>query len=334
MSKYEYGAVTNGAEHHVGFYLANHFGMLPFIAALEPLRIANRFARKPLYQWSVVTSDGGEVIASNGMPQSSDCSVADVIAKKVGFSMIFVSGPFKPDEFDDDAALLWLRQQGERGILIGGIETGSHILARAGLLAGRQCTTHWENQAQLSDHSGLQVSSDVFEVDGNRLTCSGGAASLDMMLYLIEQQHNHELATSVADCLIHPHIRNGGEPQRMNLQARTGVFHPELLECIALMESNIEQPLTPNELADLIGVSQRQLERLFQRYLRSTPARYYLALRLESARQMIEKSSLKIIDVALACGFKSAGHFSRRYSSNFGNTPRQTRKTVREAFHV
>ena len=171
-----------------------------------------------------------------------------------------------------------------------------------------------------------RVSMDVFEVDQRRLTCSGGAASMDMMLYIIEQHHGHELAASVAESMIHPHIRHGSEPQRMDITSRTGVSHPDLIECIELIEANIEQPLTPAELANLVGISKRQLERLFRRYLNTTPARYYLTLRLETARRMLEKSSMKIIDVAIACGFKSAGHFSSRYYSSFGVTPRESRK--------
>ena len=151
---------------------------------------------------------------------------------------------------------------------------------------------------------------------------------MDMMLYMIEQHQGHELAASVADSMIHPNVRHVGDPQRMGVQARTGVTHPDLIECIELIEANIEQPLTPAELSDLVGISKRQLERLFRRYLNTTPARYYLVLRLESARRMLEKTSMKIIDVAVACGFKSAGHFSSRYYSSFGVTPRETRRKI------
>jgi transcriptional regulator GlxA family with amidase domain len=230
--------------------------------------------------------------------------------------------------FSHKPTLDWLAKQGKRDILIGGIETGCHIMARAGFLKGVACTTHWENIDEFieafPDH---RVSTDVFEVEGNRVTCSGGSASMDMMLYIIEQQHGHELAASVADVMIHPHIRRSSEPQRMDIEFRTGVSHPVMLECIELMESNIEQPLSPNELANLVGISKRQLERLFRRNLNTTPARYYLSLRLEAARSMLEKTSMKIIDVAVACGFKSAGHFSSRYFSSFGMTPREARKT-------
>ncbi len=322
MNEIDYGYMREGAERCIGFLLCNSFNMLPFISALEPLRIANRLAKKPLYQWRLISEDGSNISASNGMMQAIDCS----INTEDSFSMVVVSGPYYPEKFDSEPILAWLQSQSEKDTLIAGLETGCHILAEAGLLEGLQCTTHWENMGQFKDAwPGYKVTSDVYEIDQNRLTCSGGAASIDMMLYVIEQHHGHELAASVADSMIHPHIRSTGEPQRMDVQSRTGVTHPDLLECIELIEANIEQPLTPAELANLVGVSKRQLERLFRRYLNTTPARYYLTLRLESAKGLLEKTSMKVIDVAIACGFKSAGHFSSRYFSSFGETPRETR---------
>jgi transcriptional regulator GlxA family with amidase domain len=322
MERSQYGEVTEGADRDIGFYLADNFSLLPFASAIEPLRIANRLSRKPLYQWSVVTADGGDVFATNGMIVQAKYSVS----RAPNFSMIFVCGPHEPKTFNEVGVVRWLAAQGKRDIVIGGLETGCHVLAEAGLLNNVQCTTHWENIEEFKEafpkHT---VSSDLYEIDGNRVTCSGGAASLDMMLYIIEQHHDHELAASVADVMIHPHIRHSGEPQRMKIEDRIGVSHPVLLECVELMEMNIEQPLSPLELAGLVGVSKRQLERLFRRYLNTTPARYYLTIRLEAARDMLEKSTLKIIDVAIACGFKSAGHFSSRYFSSFGITPRESR---------
>ena len=323
MSRVQYGEVTEGAQRSIGFYLTNNFSLMPFVSAMEPLRIANRLSRKPLYQWAVVTADGEPVHATNGLKFEANFSVASAPE----FSMLFVSGPHKPTEFDHKATLDWLSKCAKTNMVIGGIETGSMILASAGLLAGVQCTTHWENVAEFREaYPDHKVSTDLYEIDGNRVTCSGGAASMDMMLYVIEQHHGHELAASVADVLIHPHIRYSGEPQRMNIEDRIGVNHPVLIECVELMESNVEQPLSPQELANLVGVSKRQLERLFRRYLNTTPARYYLTIRLEAARDMLEKSAMKIIDVAIACGFKSAGHFSSRYVSSFGQTPRESRK--------
>jgi len=323
MSDVQYGKVTEGAQRSIGFYLANNFSLLPFASAIEPLRIANRLSRKPLYQWDVVTGDGDPVRATNGLEFQASYSVATAPA----FSMLFVNGPHNPAEFDHKPTLEWLARCGNSNMVIGGIETGSLILASAGLLAGVQCTTHWENVAEFREaYPAHKVSTDLYEIDGNRVTCSGGSASMDMMLYIIEYHHGHELAASVADVMIHPHIRHSGEPQRMNIEERIGINHPVLIECVELMESNVEQPLSPQELANFCGVSKRQLERLFRRYLNTTPARYYLTIRLEAARLMLEKSAMKIIDVAIACGFKSAGHFSSRYVSSFGQTPRESRK--------
>jgi transcriptional regulator GlxA family with amidase domain len=323
MNQIEYGRVHEGADRTIGFYLVDSFNMLPFISALEPLRIANRLSKKPLYQWRIISDDGQQVTSSSGMIQTADMSIT--VAQE--FSMLVVSGPFYPEKFVNEAVIKWLHDVGETDTVIAGLETGCHLLAQAGLLEGLQCTTHWENMGDFKETwPDYRVTSDVYEVDQRRLTCSGGAASMDMMLYVIEQHHGHELAASVADSMIHPHIRHAGEPQRMDIKSRTGVTHPDLIECIELIEANIEQPLTPAELADLVGISKRQLERLFRRYLNTTPARYYLTLRLETARRMLEKSSMKIIDVAVACGFKSAGHFSSRYYSSFGVTPRDSRK--------
>jgi transcriptional regulator GlxA family with amidase domain len=297
--------------------------MLPFITAIETLRITNRRADKPLYEWQVIISEGISVVASNGMQQRADYTASDAL----DYPVIFVCGPFEPRELDDRAGMNWLKTQARQGALIGGIETGSYMLAKAGLLAGRQSTIHWENMLEFEqDFPALEITSDVFEVDGDRISCSGGTASLDMMLYLIERQHGHELAAQVAESMIHPHIRTPDEPQRMCLQARIGVDHPALLECIELMEANIEEPLGPIELADLIKISKRQLERLFQRYLNNTPCRYYLGLRLDAANKMLKTSSTSVLDIALACGFKSPGHFSTCYLSRYGITPRAGRQ--------
>lgn len=323
MNFSNYGVVTDGAEQQVAFYLCEHFSMLPFIMAVETLRIANRRTKKPLYQWKTISANGKSVSACNGMTQPADYAVEDAPY----FPMIFVCGPYEPRKFKHKPSMAWLRLRARQGALIGGIETGCNILANAGLLAGYVCTTHWENMQELrQDNPDLTVTSDVYEIQGKRISCAGGCASMDMMLYLIEQDHGHELAASVADSMIHPHIRAPDEPQRMDLQTRIGVRHPALLESVELMETNIEEPLGPGDIASLVQISRRQLERLFQRYLKTTPARYYLGLRLDAAHHLLQNSTIKIVEASLACGFRSPGHFSACYQSKFGHTPRQGRQ--------
>ena len=165
----------------------------------------------------------------------------------------------------------------------------------------------------------------MFEVDRNRFTCSGGTAALDMMLNMISQQHGHELAASVSEQFIHERIRDRHDHQRMALTARLGVRHPKLIQVIQLMEQNLEEPLSRQELAEAAGLSSRQMERLFAKYLHRSPARYYVELRLNRARLLLLQTNMSVIDIALACGFVSASHFSKCYRDFFGKTPRRER---------
>lgn len=307
----------------VGFFLVDSFSMMAFISALEPLRVANRLKGQSLYDWKVVSENGGTVMPTNGI---TEVATAYSIENAPDFQVLFVVGPFDPLPYQRPRVFTWLNRLARKEALLGGIDTGSQLLARAGLLKNRRCTIHWENMhGFVSEFPDLQASHEIYEYDDRRFSCAGGTASMDMMLYLIEQQQGFELAASVADVLIHPNIRHGNHPQRMSVEARTGVRHAGLLECIELMEANLEQPLTPSELSTMIAVSKRQLERLFRRYLNTTPARYYLSLRLSEAKRLLEQSSMPIIDVAIACGFNSAGHFSYRYRSYYGVSPRTAR---------
>ena len=213
-----------------------------------------------------------------------------------------------------------------QGARLGAIETGSYVLAQARLLDGYRCTIHWENMPGFREaFPHIEVSGELYEFDRNRFTCAGGTAALDMMLQIIEEQHGYDLAIACAENFIYGGIRKPTDSQRMTLRERTGISNSNLLECLELMEANVEQPLTPAELADAVGVSKRQLERLFQRYMATTPSRYYTELRLRQGRRLLEQTSLSITDVALACGFPSPGYFSHRYRALFGLSPREER---------
>jgi len=318
----EVGYAHDDAQHKVGIYLTDTFNLLPMAAALEPLRIANRVSKSALFQWLIVTDNGQSVSASNGIEHHADFSLATA----PNFDFVILTGPFFVRDICNLEVIDWIKSQDRNLSTIIGLESGCHILAEAGLLDHRRCTTHWEHREEFrSSWPQHQLSNDIYEMDERVFTCSGGAAPIDMMLFLFERMYDYELAASVADRMIHPHIRNSGEPQTMDIQSRTGINHPVVLECIQLIEANIDQPLLPDELASLIGISKRQLERLFLRYLKTSPARYYLTLRLEKARSLLETSNEKIVDIANATGFRSAGHFSSRYQSSYGITPSEAR---------
>lgn len=150
-----------------------------------------------------------------------------------------------------------------------------------------------------------------------------------MMLSLIADRKGADIAALVTDELIHHRMRQPNERQRMDLRARLGVANPKILTVAALMEENLEEPLSCSTLAKRAGLSPRQLERLFRKYIGETPTRYYLRLRLDKARQLLRQTSMPILSVGLACGFISASHFSSSYSHHFGKTPSEERSAVR-----
>ena len=306
----------------LAFVLVPRFSMIAFTGAVETLRLANRAAGKQLYEWKLWSVDGKPVTASNGIVLHP----AGPIDQAQELDAVVVCAGIDVQLFDDKRLASWLRAMDRKGADIGALCTGSHILARAGLLDGYHCTIHWENLAGFAeDFPDLEVTPELFEIDRNRFTCSGGTAAIDMMLNVISLQHGYELAAQVADQFMHERIRDRHDQQRMSLPARLGVRHPKLLSIIEIMEKNLEEPLGRGDLAEHAGLSTRQLERLFRKYLNRSPARYYLELRLNRARLLLLQTNMSVIDVALACGFVSASHFSKCYRDFFGRTPRKER---------
>ncbi|MBX2835434.1 MAG: GlxA family transcriptional regulator [Gammaproteobacteria bacterium] len=309
--------------HRFGFYLVPQFTMLAFASALEPLRMANQIAGETLYEWRLLSRTGDPVRCSNGIELTPDAS----IAANEAFDAIFVCGGNNIHLIDDEAGLNWLRQHDKPSVVLGGICTGSYLLAKADLLNGHRCTIHWENLASAREQfPQLVISPELFEMDGNRYTCAGGTAPLDMMLHEVRNTHGATLATRISEQFMCDRIRDKNDRQRVPLTQRIGASQPKLAEAVSLMEANIEEPMTLDELSHHVGLSRRQLERLFQRYLHCVPTRYYLDLRLERARQLLLQTSMPIVDVAMACGFISAPHFSKCYRDTYSIPPRDERR--------
>ncbi|MEE8500563.1 MAG: GlxA family transcriptional regulator [Kiloniellales bacterium] len=305
-----------------GFLLLPQFSLLAFTSAMEPLRAANRLSGRALYAWHLVSKDGAAVASSGGIEVLAQDSI-DAVERLP--NLLVVTG-LNAHLFADRSIMAWLRRIERRGCRLGALSTGSYVLARAGLLTGYRCTIHWETLAAFREaYPDLEVTAEVYEIDRGRLTCSGGTAALDLMLSLITLAHGRGLATAVAEQFIHERIRGHGEPQRMALRNRLGVTHPRLLKVVGLMEENLEEPLSRAELARRAGISTRQLERLFRKYLQRTPTRYYLELRLYRARRLLGQTAISVLGVALACGFVSASHFSKCYREFFHKTPREER---------
>ena len=306
----------------IGFLLINEFSMLAFASALEPLRAANRQTNRDLFNWVITSPSGTVATASNGVEVRADGDLTILQECR----MVFVCAGVNVRGNTDRKVLNLIRRLDRNGAVIGAICTGTYVMAAAGLLDGRRCTIHWENIDGLSEEfPELEITNDLFEVDGTRVTCSGGTASLDMMLNLITQAHGAALAAEISDQFIHDRIREPTDRQRMELRSRLGVSHPKLLAVVKTMEDNLEEPLAQTDIARMTNLSTRQLERLFRKYLNTTPTRYYLNLRLARARHLLRQTSMSILSVALACGFVSASHFSKCYRECYGCTPRAER---------
>jgi transcriptional regulator GlxA family with amidase domain len=307
----------------VGFLLTPGYSLIAFASAIDPLRMANRLTGKELYQWITYTVDGERVIASNGVEVTPDAALSE----SASLNTLFVCAGVDPENACDRNTLSWLRKLGQQRMNFGALCTGSHVLARAGLLDGYRCTIHWENIASMREaFPRVVVSYELFEIDRDRFTSAGGTAPLDMMLNLVTRQIGTDTATAISESFACERIRGRHDRQRIPLQLRLGTSQPKLIETVSIMESNIEEPISLDELARHVGVSRRQLERLFQKHLHCVPTRYYLELRLARARQLLLQTSISIVDVAFACGFVSAPHFSKCYRDYYGIPPREERR--------
>ncbi len=308
------------------FLLLDRFTMLPFTAAIEPLRLANRAAGRDLYSWGLVGPGRDWATCSNGARVALDGGLDDVAPERD--AAIIVCGGTDIAREATKPVLTWLRKQARGGAAIGGVCTGAWILAEAGLLDGRKATIHWENHDGFAEaFPQVDLYRSVFVNDGNRLTAAGGTSSIDMMLHLIAEAHGDALATEVADQMLHTAIRTDQDRQRLSIPTRIGVRHPRLAAVIARMEGNLEDPISPAQLAADAGMSTRQLERLFRRYLNRSPKRYYMETRLARARNLLMQTEMSIIEVALASGFSSPSHFSKCYRALYGSTPYRERGT-------
>jgi transcriptional regulator GlxA family with amidase domain len=304
------------------FLLLDRFTMLSFAGAVEPLRIANRMAGRTLYTWTLAGEGGDSVTCSNGASFRLDIGLDEIERDDI----VLVCGGIDVQHASTRAVLNWLRREARRGATLGGLCTAAWTLARAGLLEGRKATIHWENQDGFNEEfPEVRLTKSVFVIDGNRMTTAGGTASIDLMLKLIAGHHGEDLANAVADQLIHAAIRTDRDSQRLSIPTRIGVRHPKLSQVIQRMEAAIEDPVSPAALAEDVGLSTRQLERLFRRYLNRSPKRYYMELRLQKARNLLMQTDMSVINVALACGFASPSHFSKCYRAQYNTTPYRER---------
>src|SRR5579864_8232894 len=306
------------------FLTLPRYSMIALSNAVEPLRMANILTGQPVYEWAITSLDGQPTPASNGLQLSPT-----VALEHAGHcDIVFVCGGVDVQDVVSAKMLAALKRLAERRVPLGGLCTGGYALAKAGLLDKYRATIHWENLSALREEfPRIQLSDQLFTIDRDRFTCSGGVAPLDLMLHLVESKLGARVSQLISEQFIVERVRSDRDRQYVPLRAQIGVSHESLIKVAQLMEENIEKPLSLDEIAAATGLSRRQIERLFKRHLNCVPKRYYLQMRLRRARELLLQTSMPIIDITTACGFQSPPHFSRCYRAQFGCPPSTERHT-------
>jgi transcriptional regulator GlxA family with amidase domain len=312
----------------IGFLLLNNFTMIALASAVDPLRMANQLSGEALYSWPLISADGESITASDGFRIMPDLS----IEQATDLDILLVVGGVNVINSYSKYELACLRSLDRKKVILGGICTGTYVLAHADLMNEDECSIHWEYSAILQESFPLvNCNNKLFTITPKRLTCSGGIAPMDMILNQIQNQYSAQLSNSIANMFVCDKVRSQDDQQRVPLHHSLHVTQPKLIEVIELMETNIEEPLELAELAHFVNISRRQQERLFHKYLGCPPSRYYLKLRLERAKQLLKQSGMSIIDVSTVCGFVSPAHFSRCYRKYIGISPREERTGIKDS---
>ena len=314
--------------HRYGLLLVPNFSLIALAAVVDPLRLANGVLGRKVYEYVTLSTGLEAVASSDGIRVLPELALTD----SGPLDAVFVIGPNPIPKRGFGDISNWLRRQAARAVALGGVDTGSYFLARAGLLDGYRCTIHWEDRdALLEQFPQLIVSNHLVEIDRDRYTCSGGVSPLDLMTLLLSRPPgNRDLAAQVSDLLV-AQQRSPDERQTVPLRQRFSHVPGPLIDALEMMENNVEEPLKPDEIAGYLGVSRRTLERLFQRQLGMTPAQKYLEIRLERARLAMLRGSRSLDEVAQSVGFASPSHFIARYKQAFGKTPAADRAARQSA---
>ena len=307
----------------IGFLLLERYSMIAFANAVEVLRMANRLSGKPLYEWRVCGAAGEHTPCSNGLEVRCTASLADLD----DCDLVFVCGGIDVRAATTEAVRHDLRRRAAAHQRLGALCTGAFALASAGALDGYRCAVHWENHAALWDHfARVTFVPDIFSVDRDRYTSSGGTAPLHLMLHLVAERHGSRLAMDISAQFVLDRVRASGDRQHRPQPECIGPGYQHLASAMDIMENNIEDPLPLAELAAAVKISLRQLERLFQRYNGMGPAQYYLNVRLRHARDLLTTSTLPIMQITVACGFQSSSHFCKAYRALYGMAPSDLRR--------
>ena len=317
-------SAENSIPQRFGLVLAPGFSNLGLAMAIEPLFIANWIARRELFSWSTLSTDGFAVMASSGIQTPVDYPLGTTHR----FDVVLVLASFDARQAATDVRLLkWLRWAERVGSEIGAIETGSEVLAAAGLMDDHTAPVHWYNiEGMRERYPHVNVTDTLYSLSARRPASAGASATLDMMIALIARKAGQELANEVAQHLLLPKRQGSDRQQTLDMRTQPATARAPVTRARQIMASTIDEPKSCTKIAEMVGVSERHLQRLFQQELGSGVAHVYHRLRMERAHQLVQLTDLTITEVAVACGFSSIEVFSRTYKKTFNVSPSRDRR--------
>jgi transcriptional regulator GlxA family with amidase domain len=295
-------------------------------AVIEPLRAVNRLLGRKLYGWTISTPDGAPAPTTSGVP----IPAARAFDADASPDPLFVLASYREAEQAGRDLLRRIGAAARARSHVVGVESGTWLMARAGLLAGRPAAVHWEDhEAFTTAFPDIDVRSDRFVIDGRRITAGGASPALDLMLELIAARQGPGTAIEVSRQFIYDRPRSPDGPQHAAAFGRLGLRDARVAAAVSIMQQTVEEPLSIAEIARRTGVTARHLQSLFRQVLGIRPQVYYHALRLNLGRRLLLETLLPALEIAGRCGFNSPSAFARAYRVHFGESPSQTRRSRR-----
>lgn len=313
---------------HFGFFLVPGYSLVALSCAIDVLRAANLEIDRPFFSWTLIgeknKTEGSQIVASSAGIETNYIDINDA----PDFDVIAICGGRKTHLYSSQRAEKWLKSQARKSKKIGAISDGSYLAAKLGFFSECRSTIHWKCQSAYREiNPWLDIRTSIFEVDGNRFSCAGGTASLDLWLYFISEKFGNKVAGRIADRYFHDVIRSDDQVQHMTSALRFAHRNQKLSKALVMMEEALEMPLPISEIAAHLGLSHRQLDRIFRKHLNMSPAQHYRDLRLLRAANLLKQTDLPIIDIAFGCGFHSSSHLAKFFKEHYGMTPSRYRQT-------
>ncbi len=308
---------------HVTLLVLPESSMMSLASALDTMRAANRIASRVLFEWQIVTLDGRPATLTCGIP----VAVESALGEHAQGDALFVIAGFNQSRYVYKQHLKLIKQLSRRFKVVGGIEAGSWILARSGLLDNKSATTHWEDLEEFAvQFPRVDLKTDRFVIDDRVFTTGGASPTFDLMLYLIRTRYGYPLALEVSSAFIYDGVHSATDTQPLVSLGMLENNEPRVASAIQIMEQHIDETIAVTEIAEQLGLSTRMLEYLFKQTLNLSPAAYYRRLRLQTARRLVVDTRLKLQEIAVRTGFNSLSAFSRLFKQYYQQSPGECRR--------